>query len=359
MGVNKQILGASIALNAILAITVVMMCVRGGAQLGVGVASSVGTRNAFTPSTSSPRDISKKVSRNVNLKEVRGRIESVSNTKKITASMKLVAAAKVRRAQAAVLGGRPFAENLVKTLYGVNQKVRSDDLDSPLTEIRPVKNVLLLSIGGDRGLCGAYNTFLLKKVLQRTKELEGMGIGVKHMAVGRKMASWLKRRADEYELLNGVEMKSLLNPKAAADEQADALSSFAEEVLTSFVDGEVDKVEIVYTKFKSLIGSDPIIQTLLPLTPKGEICDTNGVCVDADEDEIFKLTTKDGDLKIETEKETINTDAGYEGFMFEQPPNEVVDAILPLYMDSTILRSLQESLASELAGMYTNSGHFF
>eukprot|EP00954_Amorphochlora_amoebiformis_P000850 65225-Amorphochlora_amoeboformis.AAC.2 len=263
MGVNKQILGASIALNAILAITVVMMCVRGGAQLGVGVASSVGTRNGIA--TFPPNAYM---------------------------SMKLVAAAKVRRAQAAVLGGRPFAENLVKTLYGVNQKVRSDDLDSPLTEIRPVKNVLLLSIGGDRGLCGAYNTFLLKKVLQRTKELEGMGIGVKHMAVGRKMASWLKRRADEYELLNGVEMKSLLNPKAAADEQADALSSFAEEVLTSFVDGEVDKVEIVYTKFKSLIGSDPIIQTLLPLTPKGEICDTNGVCVDADEDEIFKLTTK-------------------------------------------------------------------
>jgi len=107
---------------------------------------------------------------------------------------------------------------------------------------------------------------------------------------------------------------------------------------------------IIYTKFKSLIGSDPVIQTLLPLTPKGEICDVNGVCIDADEDEVFKLTTSEGDLKVETEKDVIDTsNANFEGFMFEQPPNEIVDAILPLYMDSTILRSLQESLASELA----------
>uniref|UniRef100_A0A7S2TGI8 F-ATPase gamma subunit n=1 Tax=Lotharella oceanica TaxID=641309 RepID=A0A7S2TGI8_9EUKA len=352
MRASAQIFAASVACNAILFASLVFLCIRGtrtNTDLGVGVVGNVATHGAFAPAPVVTRDM-KKLRPSANLKEIRGRIESVKNTKKITSSMKLVAAAKVRKAQAAVLGGRPFAENLVKTLYGVNQKVRSEDLDSPLTQIRPVKNVLLVSVSGDRGLCGAYNTYILKKVLARTEELEGMGIGVKHLSVGNKMTQWLAKRKDKYDVMGGTAMDQILNPKKGEEEMADALSGFAEEILSAFTDGEVDKVEIVYTKFKSLIGSDPVIQTLLPLTPKGEICDVNGVCIDADEDEIFKLTTAGGDLKIETEKETIDTSStNFEGFMFEQPPNEIVDAILPLYMDSTILRSLQESVASELA----------
>merc|ERR1712100_975109 len=86
------------------------------------------------------------------LKALRDRMESVKNTKKITDAMKLVAAAKVRRAQEAVLNGRPFAENLVKVLYGVNQRLQDEDVDSPLTSIRPVKTVLLVVVTGDRGL---------------------------------------------------------------------------------------------------------------------------------------------------------------------------------------------------------------
>lgn len=100
-------------------------------------------------------------------KEIRDRIESVKSTKKITDAMKLVAAAKVRRAQAAVVDGRPFSENLVKVLYGVNQRLRAEDVDSPLTAIRPVKTVLLVVVTGDRGLCGGYNNFILKKVRGR------------------------------------------------------------------------------------------------------------------------------------------------------------------------------------------------
>lgn len=94
------------------------------------------------------------------------RIDSVSNTKKITDAMKLVAAAKVRRAQEAVVNGRPFSENLVKVLYGVNQRLRTEDIDSPLINVRPVKTVLLAVVTGDRGLCGGYNNFVIKKVLR-------------------------------------------------------------------------------------------------------------------------------------------------------------------------------------------------
>lgn len=115
------------------------------------------------------------------MKETRDRISSVKNTQKITDAMKLVAAAKVRRAQEAVINGRPFSENLVKVininkvylkewnkkvLYGVNQRLRAEDIDSPLTNIRPVKKVSLICLTGDRGLCGGYNNLVIKKVIQ-------------------------------------------------------------------------------------------------------------------------------------------------------------------------------------------------
>ncbi len=112
---------------------------------------------------------------------------------------------------------------------------------------------------------------------------------------------------------------------------------------------EADKVELVYTKFVSLITSTPTIQTLLPLTPTGELCDVDGKCVDAAEDEIFKLTTQDGQLKVEREKVTIETPELDPSLIFEQDPVQILDALLPLYMNSCLLRSLQEALASELA----------
>merc|ERR1712178_167161 len=113
------------------------------------------------------------------LKALRDRMQSVKNTKKKTDAMKLVAAAKVRRAQEAVLNGRPFAENLVKVLYGVNQRLQDEDVDSPLTCIRPVKTVMLVVVTGDRGLCGGYNNFVIKKSIPRIQELTEMGVQCK------------------------------------------------------------------------------------------------------------------------------------------------------------------------------------
>eukprot|EP00983_Pelagomonas_calceolata_P051099 1142261-Pelagomonas_calceolata.AAC.4 len=167
------------------------------------------------------------------MKEVRDRIGSVKNTQKITEAMKLVAAAKVRRAQDAVINSRPFTENLVKVrshpwdvcqvLYGVNQRVRVEDVDSPLCEIRPVQTVQLVCMTGDRGLCGGYNNFILKKVRdrlvcitwvdiilagafghpilhahhyteQRFAELTALGLKVQVVAVGKKAQTYFKRR---------------------------------------------------------------------------------------------------------------------------------------------------------------------
>lgn len=109
------------------------------------------------------------------------------------------------------------------------------------------------------------------------------------------------------------------------------------------------QVELLYTKFVSLVKSDPVIHTLLPLSPKGEICDINGVCVDAAKDELFRLTTKEGKLTVERETVRTPTPAFSPILQFEQDPVQILDALLPLYLNSQILRALQESLASELA----------
>lgn len=114
-------------------------------------------------------------------------------------------------------------------------------------------------------------------------------------------------------------------------------------------------MELIYTKFVSLISSDPVVQTLLPMSSKGEICDVNGKCIDAADDELFKLTSAAGKLAVEREAVVPGGSAavaatGLDGsLIFEQDPVQILDALLPLYMTSQILRALQESLASELA----------
>merc|ERR1712078_519628 len=275
------------------------------------------------------------------MKALRDRMESVKNTKKITDAMKLVAAAKVRRAQEAVLNGRPFAENLVKVLYGVNQRLQDEDVDSPLTSIRPVKTVLLVVVTGDRGLCGGYNNFVIKKSLARIQELNTMGVKCKVLNIGRKGAAFFKRRADKYNLSRQFMLGGAPTTKEA--------QTIADEIFSEFVSTEVDKVELLFTKFVSLINSQPTIQTLLPMARSGELCDINGKCVDFAEDEVFRLTTTDGKMSVTRDKIEVEKSELDELLIFEQEPSQILDALLPLYMNSTVLRSLQESLASELA----------
>lgn len=227
-----------------------------------------------------------------------------------------------------------------QVLYGVNQRLRSEDVDSPLVAVRPVKTVLLVVVTGDRGLCGGYNNMIIKKAEQRVAELTAMGIKVTLVTVGRKGSAYFKRRP-QYNIEQSYEIGQAPSIKEA--------QAIADEIFADFVSTEVDKVELVFTKFVSLISSAPVIQTMLPLTPAGAVCDVEGNCVDAAEDEIFKLTTREGQLVVEAERVTTETSDLDASLIFEQDPVQIVDALLPLYMNSCLLRSLQEALASELA----------
>ncbi|XP_073048079.1 ATP synthase gamma chain, chloroplastic-like [Primulina eburnea] len=278
------------------------------------------------------------------LRDLRDRIESVKNTQKITEAMKLVAAAKVRRAQEAVVNSRPFSETLVEVLYNINEQLQTDDIDVPLTKVRPVKKVALVVVTGDRGLCGGFNNAILKKAEARIKDLKNLGLEYTVISVGKKGNTYFIRRpfipVDRY--LEGTNLPTAKEAQAIAD-----------DVFSLFVSEDVDKVELLYTKFVSLVKADPVIHTLLPLSPKGEICDINGVCVDAAEDEFFRLTTKEGKLTVERDVVRAKTPEFSPILQFEQDPVQILDALLPLYLNSQILRALQESLASELAARMT------
>lgn len=274
------------------------------------------------------------------LRELRERIDSVKNTQKITEAMKLVAAAKVRRAQEAVVSSRPFSETLVEVLYSINEQLQNEDIDMPLTRVRPVKKVALVVVTGDRGLCGAFNNTIIKKAEARIAELKALGLDYTVISVGKKGNSYFSRRpyipVDRF--LDGGSLPTAKEAQAIAD-----------DVFSLFVSEEVDKVELLYTKFVSLVKSNPIIHTLLPLSPRGEVCDINGNCVDAAEDELFRLTTREGKLTVEREVVRTPTPSFSPILQFEQDPVQILDALLPLYLNSQILRALQESLASELA----------
>eukprot|EP00252_Welwitschia_mirabilis_P002538 TRINITY_DN124_c0_g2_i1.p1 TRINITY_DN124_c0_g2~~TRINITY_DN124_c0_g2_i1.p1 ORF type:complete len:359 (+),score=-9.86 TRINITY_DN124_c0_g2_i1:334-1410(+) len=273
------------------------------------------------------------------LRTLRERIAAVGSTQKVTDAMKLVAAAKVRRAQEAVVNGRPFSEALVQALYNINERIQTEDIDIALTQVRPVKKVALVVVSGDRGLCGGFNNYVISKAERRMKELKDLGLEFVLIIVGRKAGMYFKRReapVDRY-----LEMGSLPTAKEA--------QAIADNVFSLFVSDEVDKVELLYTKFVSLVKSEPVIHTLLPLSPRGEICDINGVCVDAAEDEMFRLTTKEGKFAVEREMVRTPTPELSPVLLFEQDPVQILDALLPLYLNSQVLRALQESLASELA----------
>ena len=272
-----------------------------------------------------------------NLKDIRDRIGSVKNTRKITEAMRLVAAAKVRRAQEQVLRSRPFADRLARVLENLQSRMRFEDAEAPLLEQRDVTTITLLSVTGDRGLCGGYNANIIKRTEQRYAELSSQGYKVDLVLIGRKAITYFQNRASLYTIratFTGLEQV----PKASE------AMGIANEVLAEFLSGSTDRVEIIFTKFVNLVSSKPVIQTLLPLDPQG---------IAIPEDEIFRLTTREGQLGVElcstaNEQPRLPSD-----IVFDQSPDQLLNALLPLYLENQLLRSLQEAAASEFANRMT------
>jgi len=134
-----------------------------------------------------------------------------------------------------------------------------ENIELPILEQRPLKKVTLVTITGDRGLCGAYNSAMIKLTEKRARELKALGVPFELVTIGKKGTSWFKRRTDEFPIAESFDCTQ--NPNA------EMAKEIADMLFAKYIAGETDRVEILYSKFESLVATTPTLRTMLPLSP--------------------------------------------------------------------------------------------
>jgi len=266
---------------------------------------------------------------------LRDRIKSVKNTRRITEAMRLVAAARVRRAQDAVLKTRPLIAQLQTVYKTVLEACNQEELQLPILEVRDVKTVSLVLVTGDRGLCGGYNSAVIKLAQKRINTLAEQGIKTKLVLVGRKGEQWFLKRPTP--IAATFVLGNVPQPSTGSE-----LANF---LVAQFLSGEVDAAELIYTRFNNLISSTPSIRTVLPLSLTG---------IESENDEVFMMTTADGKMVLKkANAPAAEAPAVVPDYIFEDEPADILNTMLTLYFSATIMRCMQESVASELASRMT------
>lgn len=241
-----------------------------------------------------------------NLKQIRKRIGTVKNTQKITRAMKLVAAARLRRAQQDILEMRPYAVKTLEVLSAVAARAKDeeDDRTHSLLAVREPENVMLVVLTSDRGLAGAFNASICRAAFQRWKELEADGARVCFTVVGRKGRDYLKRRdADIRHDFTGI----------FDDLDMEKAGEVGRAIVHEYTDPneDLDQCFLVYNEFKSAISQEVVVEQLLPITPMEVPPDQMG------------------------------------DFLYEPDKAALLDRLLPMYVDVEVYRALLESIASE------------
>lgn len=192
-----------------------------------------------------------------NLKEIRNRITSVSSTMQITSAMKMVSAAKLKKAQDAITAMRPYAEKLTELLQNLSSSIEDGD-SGVYTAQRDVKSVLVVAITSNRGLCGAFNTNVIKEVKNRIDFYSGKQVAV--FAIGKKGNDVLSKTS------------SVVANKSQVFDQLtfDNVAQIAEEIMAVYAAGEYDRVELVYNQFKNAATQIVRTEQFLPLVSSGE-----------------------------------------------------------------------------------------
>jgi F-type H+-transporting ATPase subunit gamma len=246
------------------------------------------------------------------LLDMRRRIKSVKNTQQITKAMKMVAAAKLKRATDRVTAARPFAKKMSEVLGALSARI-GDDFSHPLLDARGDEKYLVVLVTADKGLAGAFNANIIKAAQAFMKESEGKSIEM--LPVGRKGRDFFKRREitflEEYVGLTG---KGRIEYSEAVE--------IAQKVIRAFTEDEsIDKVFLVYSEFKSVLSQKPEVQQLLPIS---------------------RITDESA--------ETTRAQAEY---IYEQPPSEIFGKLLPKQVETQIYRAILESIASEQGARMT------
>jgi F-type H+-transporting ATPase subunit gamma len=247
------------------------------------------------------------------LLDMRRRIKSVKNTQQITKAMKMVAAAKLRRAQDSVTAARPFSHKMSEVLGHLSANV-GEEFSHPLLDPRGDEKYLIVLVSADKGLAGAFNANIIKTTQAFINDNGGKSTEM--IPVGRKARDFFKRRAvtfrDEYIGLTAL----------GAANHADALE-IAQNIVNIFTeDKSIDKVFLVYTEFKTVLSQKPVIEQILPIARIDELAEGEA-----------------GGPKAE--------------YIYEQPIDEIFGSLLPKQVETQLYKSLLESVASEQGSRMT------
>jgi F-type H+-transporting ATPase subunit gamma len=233
-----------------------------------------------------------------NLKEIRNRISSVSSTMQITSAMKMVSAAKLKKAQDAITAMRPYADKLTELLQNFGSNLDADN-GSVFTKNREIKNILIVAITSNRGLCGAFNSNIIKQVNELAKNYTKGNVSV--MAIGKKANDSLSK---EFKILSN-------ESKIFDDLNFTNVAQIAQVLMNKFKDGSVDKIELVYNKFKNAAT---------------------------------QIVTTEQFLPIVTSNDQINNNQDY---IFEPSKVEIVKTLIPKSLKTQLFKAIRDSFASE------------
>jgi F-type H+-transporting ATPase subunit gamma len=244
------------------------------------------------------------------LRDIKNRIQAVKNTGKITKAMKMVAAAKLRKAQDSMMKMRPYSDKMQSVLAGLSAGVERET--HPLLALRPRKTVEVVVMTSDKGLCGAFNANILKRASVIINGLESEGFNVSITSIGRKARDYFKRRHIEVrKIWTGLSGKIVYS----------SAQDVAKEIIDSYIAEDIDEVILVYNEFKSVIAQKVTEVKLLPIEPPQEEKDNKALAV-AD-------------------------------YIFEPSEGEILNRLLPKNMEIQIYRALLESQAAEEAARMT------
>ena len=319
-----------------------------------------------------------------NVLDLRRRIRSVKNTRQITKAMKMVSAAKLRRAQERALQARPYAQMLTNVLESLVR--RTDLLDDatgnvmhPLLVEREEKSVLVLVIAGDKGFAGGFNSNIGKAAQRFLDERRGLGQNIDLEPIGKKAIGLYKRRypAAVYEHKEELYDNDLAKhiedirhrgaPIEVAAEHSDLLlkanlddiSAMSASIIARYECAEVDSVYIVYNEFKSVIQQRVVVEKLLPIRKLGEHEITAAEEMTEEQREAAAKAAQEAGISVNAPEETeVDAEAKKFGtaevdYLYDQAPDKLFRHLMPRYVTTQILHAILESIAAEHAARMT------
>ncbi len=314
-----------------------------------------------------------------NILDIRRRIRSVINTRQITKAMKVVSAAKLRRAQDRTLAARPYAQKLTNVLQSLVVRAEICDPETgqpkhPLLAQRPEKNILLIVVTGDKGLAGAFSANIIKAATQFLELKSATNIDIE--AIGRKGRDFLRRRFPpapvQTRSLAQVEESGEPEPERhqragriqIAGEHVGVLNklefgqarALSESVIERYRHEEIDSVYVVFNEFKSVIAQRLVVEQILPVEQIGEPAIRLAEEISEEEKKKAKeaaVSVGVGMRPSHRGDESAQFGTAQVDYIYEQPPEELFRALLPKYVAIQIFRALLESTAAEHAARMT------